>query len=410
MVEVGGKLLGVPLEADEAARRRAAASAVSSSLRSIELPTALAPVEEPRLFVGRVRELEELRSALGHASSGHGSLFLISGEPGIGKSRLMEEVADHAEGVAGRCSPAGAGRVAAPLRTGRGSRLSERRVGSSTVSPRHPSSVARPRAREDPRVDPEAARFRLFDEVGRFLAEAARDRPCLIVLDDLHAADEPSLLLLRFLATSVHERPFVALGSYRETEPTIRDHAELFGELARLGRRVPLRGLSPDEVARYMAIASGDIPSEAMAAKVSDVTGGNPFFLGEVVRTLMAEGQLTSGGPEALRLPEEVRALIRRRVSGLSPEAVNTVRVAAVVGRDFDLRVLEPDDDVAPDRLVDVLAEIERAGVIVTRSRPPRGVRVRPRPRSNDVVRGPSRRPEDGAASNGRCRARGPLR
>ena len=103
-----------------------------------------------------------------------------------------------------------------------------------------------------------------------------------------------------------------------------------------------------------------------MAAKVSDVTGGNPFFLGEVVRTLMAQGKLTSGGPEALRLPEEVRALIRRRVSGLSPEAVNTLRVAAVVGRDFDLRVLEPTSTLDPARLVDVLAEIERAGVIVT--------------------------------------------
>ena len=86
-----------------------------------------------------------------------------------------------------------------------------------------------------------------------------------------------------------------------------------------------------------------------MAAKVSDVTGGNPFFLGEVVRTLMAEGRLTSGGPEALRLPEEVRALIRRTGLGAVAGGGDTLRVAAVVGRDFDLRVLEPTTTLASD-------------------------------------------------------------
>ena len=366
VVEVEGERLGDPLEADEAARRRAAASAVARSLRSMELPTVSAPVEEQaRLFVGRVRELEELRSALGDASAGHGSLFLISGEPGIGKSRLMEEVADHAEEdgwrvLTGRCWEGGGAPAYWPwIQVVRAAGGEFDGLASTPVAGRPSEGMQR-----SP-VDPEAARFRLFDEVGRFLAEAARDRPCLIVLDDLHVADEPSLLLLRFLATSLHERPFVALGSYRETEPALREHVDLFGELARLGRRIPLRGLSPDEVARYMAIASGDVPSEAMAAKVSRVTGGNPFFLGEVVRTLMAEGGLTSGGPEALRLPEEVRALIRRRVSGLSPEAVSMLRIGAVVGRDFDLRVISPTTTLEPDRLVDVLSEAERAGVIV---------------------------------------------
>ena len=150
----------------------------------------------------------------------------------------MQEVADHAEGVGwrvltGRCWEGGG----AP-RTGRGSRLSERQVEEFDGLASTPVIGRRSEGTQGSPVDPEAARFRLFDEVGRFLDEAARDRPCLIVLDDLHVADEPSLLLLRFLATSVHERPFVALGSYHETEPTLREHAELFGELARLGRRV----------------------------------------------------------------------------------------------------------------------------------------------------------------------------
>jgi eukaryotic-like serine/threonine-protein kinase len=328
------------------------------------------PGEQARPFVGRTRELDEVLSALPPASAGHGSLFLISGEPGIGKSRLMSTVGEHAEErgwrvLTGRCWDRGGAPAYWPwiqvVRAAGGefaelAPVPEAGGGGSDRGRRSAVSES---------VDPEADRFRLFDRVGRFLADSARDRPTLVVLDDLHAADEPSLLLLRFLATTVPERPIVALGSYREGELRVRELADLFGDLARLGRRIPLRGLSTTEVARYIALTSGGEPSDAVATRVSDVTGGNPFFIGEVVRVLVAEGRLAAADEAAaIPLPEEVRALIRRRLAGLSPEAVNLLRVAAVIGRDFDLRVIAPTTTLSPGRIIDVLAESERGGVI----------------------------------------------
>lgn len=324
-----------------------------------------------RPFVGRARELDELGLALAGAGAGHGSLLLISGEPGIGKSRLMEEVAARAEELGwrvltGRCWEGGGAPAYWPwiqVVRAAGGEFDRLTPGweayGDTSDRRHRSAVSEP-------VDPEAARFQLFDEVARFLARAAEERPCLIVLDDLHAADEPSLLLLRFLATAAPERSLLVLGSYREGEPKVRELADLFGDLARRGRRISLRGLSPDEVAEYIALMSADAPSEAVVARISDVTGGNPFFIGEVVRTLLSEGRFTGADRSAeLRLPEEVRALIRRRVAGLSPEAVSTLRLAAVVGRSFDLRVIAPTTTLSPGRIRDVLAETVRSGVIV---------------------------------------------
>ena len=327
--------------------------------------------EQARPFIGRVRELGELRAALAEAASGHGSLLLISGEAGIGKSRLTEEVAAHAEVLGwrvftGRCWEG----VGAPaywpwiqvVRAAGGE--FDRLASASEIAP---DVSGRPPHPADPdSLDPEAARFRLFDEIARFVWNVAQERPCLIILDDLHAADEPSLLLLRFLATEVPERPLLVLGSYREGEARVRELADLFGDLARRGWRIPLRGLSPHEVAEYIALMYGDAAPEALAARVSEVTGGNPFFIGEVVRALVAEGRLTSADEAAaFRVPEEVRALIRRRVAGLSTEAVSTLRVAAVVGRSFDFRVIAPTTTLSRARVLDVLEETVRSGLIV---------------------------------------------
>jgi class 3 adenylate cyclase/tetratricopeptide (TPR) repeat protein len=368
VVEVDGQQAQPPLEPDEAARRRAAATEAAGL--PAERPSGdAAPGERARPFVGRTRELDEVLSALPAASAGHGSLFLISGEPGIGKSRLMGTVAEHAEErgwrvLTGRCWEGGGAPAYWPwiqIVRGAGGEFAELAPVPEAAGG---GSEGGRRSAVSESVDPEADRFKLFDQVGRFLADSARDRPTLVVLDDLHAADEPSLLLLRFLATAVPEHPIVALGSYREGELRVRELADLFGDLARLGRRIPLRGLSTTEVARYIALASGDEPSDEVATKVSDVTGGNPFFIGEVVRVLVAEGRLAGADEATLPLPEEVRALIRRRLAGLSPEAVNLLRVAAVIGRDFDLRVIAPTTTLSTERIIDVLAESERGGVV----------------------------------------------
>ena len=107
-------------------------------------------------------------------------------------------------------------------------------------------------------TDPESVRFALFDAVTRFLLDRADERPVLIVLEDLHAADEASLLLLRFLGEAIASAPIAVLCSYRDEEPRVRELASLFAGLARIGRRLQLRGLSQDEVEAYVARVVGE--------------------------------------------------------------------------------------------------------------------------------------------------------
>jgi tetratricopeptide (TPR) repeat protein len=316
-----------------------------------------------RPFVGRAAELGELRAALSDADAGRGSLILVAGEPGIGKTRLMEESAATAvergwRVVVGRCWEEGGAPPYWPwiqiVREAGGEfeRLAE----------------APPGRLDAPAGDPESVRFRLFDAVTRYLVERAGERPLLIVVDDLHAADAPSLLLLRFLGGAIAASPLLAVGAYREREAHLHEQAPLFAELGRVGRRVSLRGLSTEEVADYVARVAGDAV-RADAPKLHAITGGNPFFLGEVLRLLSAGAQLADAAEAVkdplLRVPEEVRTLIRRRVAGLSHEAIASLDVAAVIGREFDLRVLERTSRLGPMRLLDVVAEAVAAGLVV---------------------------------------------
>ncbi len=209
-------------------------------------------------------------------------------------------------------------------------------------------------------IDPAAARFLLFEQVAAFLSQEASVDPLLVLLDDLHAADEPSMLLLRFLATLVAEQRMLLVAAYRDFDPRIREAAELFGELSRLGRRVPLTGLTRPEIARYIEVVTGSAPLPVLVERVHELTVGNPFFVGEVVR--MQAEQRSEG--DRHRLPEEVRALIRRRVSGLSPETGSLLHAASVLGREFELRVLAEISTLSRERLIDVLGEAEVAGII----------------------------------------------
>ena len=355
--------LDAPLPADEAARRRAVSTS-PARVPGADRPTG---ASQAHPFVGRLRELGDLHAALADAVEGHGSLFLISGEPGIGKTRLMATVAARAEAqgwvvLVGRCWEGGGAPAYWPwiqLLREAGEDLS--RFATSEGTAGHDEGGADP-------GDPEAARFQLFDGVGRYLAGLAAERPCLVMLEDLHAADEPSLLLLRFVASSIREHPLVVLASYREGDARVRELGELFAHVARLGSRIRLGGLNPEEVTTYITLSAGEQPSAALAARVGDVTAGNPFFLGEIVRELAARGSLEAVDERGvLPLPEEVRALIRRRLAGLSARTTQLLRVAAVIGRDFDRRVISAASTPDPRQVGDSLAEAERAGVIVGR-------------------------------------------
>ena len=316
-----------------------------------------------RPFVGRTRELHELRAAFDEADSGRGSLVLVTGEPGIGKTRLMQEFAGTAPDrgwhvVVGRCWEEGGAPPYWPW-----IQVVRAAGGEFERLARTPSEGGAGAG-----ADPESVRFMLFDAVTRFLVESALAQPLVIVVDDLHAADAPSLLLLRFLGGAIADSRLLVVASYRETESRAHELAAIFGELARVGRRVSLRGLTTDEVEAYVAHVAGE-SSRTEAVRLRAITGGNPFFLGEVLRLLSAGGLLDGEGEDIrdpmLRVPEEVRSLIRRRVAGLSHEAIASLDVAAVIGREFDFRVLERTSTLGSSRLLDVVAETVEAGLVL---------------------------------------------
>src|SRR3954451_13791683 len=225
-----------------------------------------------RPFVGRARELAELQEALGEAGAGRGGLVVVTGEPGIGKTRLLQELSERARGdfavLSGRCWEEGGAPAYWPW-------IQVVRSAGSDFE-----AVATGGGGTGHERDPESVRFALFDGVTRFLID--RPGPLLIVLEDLHAADEPSLLLLRFLGEASGGSRILVVCSYRDGEPRVRELGRHLSGLARVGRRIALRGLSPEEVEDYVACVVGESAARSLAPRLAATTGGNPFFLGEL--------------------------------------------------------------------------------------------------------------------------------
>jgi len=337
------------------------------------------------VFVGRERELRELEAGLEDAFSGRGRLFLIGGEPGIGKSRLADELATLAgeRGASvlwGRCWEAGGAPAYWPwvqsLRSylrdcNQETLIAELGNGASDLA------QILPELREmitdlpaPPSLDSEGARFRMFDSLSRFLRAASEARPLTFVLDDLHAADTPSLILLRFLAGELADARLLIIGAFRD-EGLGRDHplTETLAGLARekVTRSIQLRGLSQSEVARFMkATTEFDLP-DGLVVSVHSETEGNPLFVGEVIRFLASEGlgEASIGSTLArVAIPPRVRDVIGRRLDHLSEDCSRILRLASVLGREFDLDALERASGLPPAELLALLDEAGAARVV----------------------------------------------
>lgn len=312
-------------------------------------------------------------------------MFLLAGDPGIGKSRLAYEAAARARdrGIKvawGRCWEAGGAPAYWPWV--QALRALVRGVGSEELAPQLGASapfVAQivaevaeilPDVRPPPPMEAEAARFRLFDAVAAFLRNAGAGQPLMVVLDDLHAADAPSILLLRFVARELGEARVLVLGAYRDIEldrghPLTVALAELSREPAT--RHVPLSGLDEAGVARLIQEITGVMPREGVVAAVHRCTEGNPLFAGEVARLLAAEGRLEQAGDPAemaLAIPAGIRAVIGRRVARLPEPCGRVLGLASVFGRDFWLPPLERICSVPAAELLDILDEGIAAGMV----------------------------------------------
>src|SRR5437588_674384 len=362
------------------------------SAHTLPLPPRLREVP-PVGYVGRDVEREGLTFLFDQVREGARRVALISGEPGIGKTRLATQLAVHGHGdgatvLYGRCDedlgvPYGPWVRAlrhyvteAPDEILRahaeqyGGELAQLAPEIRTRVPGYP---------EPRETDPETERYLLLGAVTSLLEVATRDAPMVLILDDLHWADSPSLSLLRHVAT--HDAPLrlLVLGTYRDAE-LATDHplAVLLADLHREEgvSRIPLSGLEEDHVVTLMEAAAGHEltgPGRRLAQAIVRETDGNPFYVAELLRHLREAGALVQGADgrfriegriEDLGLPQSVREVVGRRVKRLSEPSRQALAVAAVIGRDFDVdllaRVLETDED----SLLDLLEEAAAASVV----------------------------------------------
>jgi predicted ATPase/class 3 adenylate cyclase len=361
-----------------------------AALSTVPMPAFLTDVG--RIFVGRDGEVERVAQLWKEALAGERRVALLGGEPGVGKTRLAAQVAAqiHDEGgvvLVGRCDED----LGVPYQpfvealrhyvdhtppADLKNRLG--RYGGELVRlmPELADRVSDlPPALQS---DPETERYRLFDAVGAWLASTSADQPVLLVVDDLHWAAKPTLLLLRHVLRFSEPLRLLIVGTYRDTELGRRHPlTDLLADLRRQGgvERLALSGLDAGGVAKFVEQAAGrdlEAEEEGLPQAIYAETEGNPFFVAEVLRHLVETGDIerrqgrwvTTTAIEDLGIPEGIRDVVGRRLSRLSDEANDVLAVAAVIGADFEVAVLSQAGGVPPQRVVAALDEAVAARLV----------------------------------------------
>lgn len=322
-----------------------------------------APALQERRFVGRDRELEALLEAAAGAAAGKGRPVVISGEPGIGKTRLAEElVARLPDAVVawGRCPETATGAAYWPcIQIGRQLEGADALDGD-LVAGLLPMDVA-PVSEDLPAGD----RLRLHMAVARLLATA--QRLVVIVVDDLQWADPSSLRVIEYVAGDLARSKVLLVVTLRpmtsEAQPPL---VECVGELARQpgAVRVDLHGLAPTDVERWLTERARRAVAPNLSAMVHDRSGGNPFFVGEVVELLAAEDGLVDDATPATQVPAAVHDVVRRRVSRLPVASQQLLTTASTIGRTFDIDVLARVTERGPLDVLDQLDAPLLAGLL----------------------------------------------
>jgi len=347
-------------------------------------------VPERTPFVGREEERAVLRRLLDRVAGGRGALVMIGGEPGVGKTRLAEELMAearqrHMTALRGRCyemegAPPyialveileAAARVLRPeaLREALGDAAPE--VAKLMPELRHLLPDIPPPAE----LSPEQERRYLFNCIREFMERAGRGQPLFLVLEDLHWADDSTLLLIQHIAHQIDEMPVLMVGTYRDVELDVaRPLARALGELTRerLAHRLALKRLAEADVQAMLRALSGQQPPTALVRAIYGETEGNPFFVEEVYQHLAEEGKLFDEmgcwRPDLsigeLDVPQGVRLLIDRRLERVGRECRHILTAAAAMGRGFSFELLEALGEGDPDALVDAIDEAERAHLI----------------------------------------------
>jgi DNA-binding CsgD family transcriptional regulator len=379
-----------------------------------------------RTFVGRGADLARLQAAYAAAATGHGGLVMVAGEPGIGKTSLCERLTEHILTIGdsvliGHCYEGGARALpylpfVEALRTHVLSSEPDRlrdQMGDGAGLVAHLVPEVRPRCgiAPEPSSHPESDRYRLLQAVTDFLvaislspqppaphwdessgvsqpdapsqhAEEPRGRGLLLLLEDLHDADQGTLDLLVHLSRRLAGTRLLVVGTYRDVEVD-RAHplSAALAELRRIGSLewVALRGLTAEDVQGMISRTSDHAPPRGLAGAVHSQTDGNPLFVQEVLRFLAESGHVGAEdgrwhGFAAERLasaiPAGLRDVIGQRLSRLSPTCNRMLAVAAVIGRSFDLETLEAVAGVDEETLLAALEEVVRVAVLQEHARP----------------------------------------
>jgi class 3 adenylate cyclase/tetratricopeptide (TPR) repeat protein len=345
-------------------------------------------------FVGRQQELAVLRQLLKEASQDLAlTVGLISGEPGMGKTTLAAQVARsaHHDGTGvlyGRCDE----ELAIPYQpfieaigdlVDHAADVVLDRVGPSGLSElaRLVPKLCdrRPDLQVPSRLDTDAERFVLFRAVTDLLCSAAEDAPLVLLLDDLHWADKPTVLLLRHLINARAAAPVTILVTYRSTElPPSHPLAKALVEFRKMPwvRRIPLRGLDDVEVVTFVEGMAGhemDANGVSLAHALRRETEGNPFFTGELLRHLAESGQVQQQDGRwvaavditEIGLPDSVREVVGKRIQRLGGATLHILSQAAVIGRDFELGLLTRLVERPESEILDVLEEAAEADLVV---------------------------------------------
>jgi class 3 adenylate cyclase len=360
---------------------------------AIPLPARMVPRPVMGL-VGREEELGVLLDALKRVSTGAGTeVVLVAGEPGAGKSTLASEVARQAHEAGavvllGRCDED----VAAPygpLRDALGHYVA---YASDAVLAMHVAEhggelapvlpVLRQRVAGLPppsTSDPDSERYLLFAAAAGLLDLASDERPVVVLVEDLHWADAPSLQLLRYLVVNARSTRLLVLGTYRDADLSI---GEPLTEMVAALRRVPgasfvtLQGLGYDAVVAFMESAAGhELEGDGLtlAEAVFHETDGNPFFVSEVLRHLSETGAIVQDGAGRwavvrptgeVVLPESVRQVIGARVARVGSTATRVLSLASVIGCDFGIDVLAEAAGMGEDEVLDVLERARAAALV----------------------------------------------
>ena len=356
-----------------------------------DLPAALRTAS-PFPFVGRSAELELLQTLLPMAEGEGRRVVLLGGEPGAGKSRLAREFAAKAtrQGALvlyGACdavvrTPYGPFAQALD-RLARGSDPAELRAilgnGGSELTRLLPDLPAQIGPLPPPvKADPDTERHRLHTVVTDLLEGSSRARPVLLIIEDGHWADAPSLMLLRHLARTTWPGRVLMLATFRDTEADVPEGlAQTLADLRRSEDVIRLRlaALSDDEVREFVQrAAEGELGAELpeLAMAITELTGGNAFLVCELWRALIEDGVIEMAG-EAMRLtrplaglaaPESIREVVSARLARLAPTTTELLELAAISGAQFDLDLLRNAFGTSEKEVVRALEQAIRSGIV----------------------------------------------